>query len=186
MTNGPTSPSELNVRPATTAGPPTDAALTELRRRLVGLAVKLLWNRQDAEEVVQEAFKVAMTSGPRLPHERFGPWMMRTVTNLCLNLRRRHRPEPLADWMSKDLPVANAAPDAQAERVEQLDRLRQAIATLPEQQRVALILRTMEQMDYLDVAEVMGLSVGAVRSHVHFARQRLAELLGVQTKEGGR
>jgi RNA polymerase sigma-70 factor, ECF subfamily len=183
MTNDPTSPSELNVRPAAAVGLSSDAALAALRRRLVGLAVKLLWNRQDAEEVVQEAFKVAMISGQRLPHERFGLWMMRTVTNLCLNLRRRHRPEPLADWTGADVPAVDAAPDARADRVEQLERLRRAINTLPGQQRVALVLRTMEQMDYLDIAEVMGLSVGAVRSHVHFARRRLAELLGAQPRE---
>ena len=129
---------------------------------------------------------VAMTSGQRLPHERYGPWMMRVVANLCLNERRRHRPEPLGDRL--EMPAANGpqtAPDERAERVEQLERLRRAIGKLPEQQRIALVLRTMEQMDYLDVAEVMGLSVPAVRSHVHFARRRLAELMGAEAEGGG-
>ena len=186
MTSGPTSSSELKIRPVAASGLSGEARLAELRRRLVGWAVKLLWNRADAEEVVQEAFKTAMTSGPRLSHEGFGPWMFRTVANLCLNERRRRRPEPLGDWADLPAPgTSDSSPQARLERVEQLVRLRRAIDELPGQQRVALVLRTMEQMDYLDIAEVMGLSVAAVRSHVHFARRKLAELMGTEAREGG-
>jgi len=147
---------------------------------MIGLALKIVWNRHDAEEIVQEAFKLTLTNGPRLPHERYEPWMFRTVANLCLNLRRRRRPEPLTEWT--DIPQT-ASPADRLQRIEQLDNLRTAIAKLPGQQRIALVLRTMEQMSYTDIAEIMALSVAAVRSHVHFARQRLAELLDADTME---
>ncbi len=121
---------------------------------------------------MQDAFKQAMTTSPRLPHDRYEAWMYRTTANLCLNFRRRMRPQPLADGV--DIPH-DAAPEARLQRAEQLERLRDAVAKLPDQQRIALILRTMEQLDYSNIAEIMALTVPAVRSHVHFARRRLAE-----------
>jgi RNA polymerase sigma-70 factor (ECF subfamily) len=149
--------------------------MNELRRRLIRYAAKLVWNRQDAEEVVQEAFKLALSGGPAFSEERFAPWMFRTVGHLSLNLRRRHRPEPLAPWL--DVEQA-AAPEGRMDRAEQFERLRRAVELLPEQQRTALVLRTMEQMDYPKIAEIMELSVSAVRTHVHLARERLIGILG--------
>jgi RNA polymerase sigma-70 factor (ECF subfamily) len=175
MTNGPRATTHVPVRPAPLgADARSDGDWSRLRDRLVAFAVKLAWNRQDAEDVAQEAFRLALSSR-RLPHERFEAWMFRTVANLCLNLRRRGRPERLEEWV--ELSGAET-PHAAPQRAEQLDRLRTAIAGLPELQRVALVLRTMEQMSYLDIAEVMALSVSAVRTHVHLARRRLAEELG--------
>ena len=153
---------------------PTDR-LDELRLGMVRLAVKFVWNRDDADELVQEAFKIAVARGPRTGEERFGPWMVRTVTNLCLNHRRKRKPEPLQAWM--DVPMEGGPAEA-AERAERLERLRVAVDRLPPQQRAALVMRTMQQMDYKEIAEAMELSASAVRAHVHLARQRLAGWVG--------
>ena len=149
--------------------------LDELRRGMVRLAVKFVWNRDDAEELVQEAFKVAAARGPGTGEERFGPWMVRTVTNLCLNHRRKRKPEPLQAWMA--VPMEGGPAEA-AETAERLERLRAAIDRLPPQQRAALVMRTMQQMEYEEIAAAMKLSVSAVRAHVHLARQRLAGWMG--------
>jgi len=154
---------------------PDDPTSEAFRRRLIRLAVKLVWNREDAEDAVQEAFKLAMAKGPRQSDAALCPWLYRTVGNLCLNLRRRRRTEPLMPWIE----VAQAvAPDSRLQRAEALGGLRVAIDRLPEQQRLALVLRTMERMDYARIAEIMAISVSAVRAHVHLARRRLAEMLG--------
>lgn len=150
---------------------PGAPGLDELRRGMVRLAVKFVWNRDDAEELVQEAFKIAVARGPSIGEVRFGPWMVRTVTNLCLNHRRKRRPEPLQAWM--DVPI-ECGPAEAAERTERLVRLRSAIDRLPPQQRAALVMRAMQQMEYEEIATAMELSVSAVRAHVHLARQRLA------------
>ena len=160
--------------------PSGEAALTALHGRLVRLAVKLIWNRDDAEETVQEAFRLALTKGIPTSERRFGPWMFRTVGNLCLNHRRRRRTEPLSDWID---PPHDATPEAAAQQAEQMECLRQALERLPGQQRMALVLRTMEQMAYGDIAEVMQLSISAVRAHVHLARRRLATTLGDQGEQ---
>ncbi len=162
-------------RPVTEGGLSPQAALEDFRRRLVRFALKLIWNREDAEDVVQDAFKIAVEKGPNMGEASFGPWMFRTVGNLCLNLRRRRREAPLADWID---PPHGETPEAEALAAERLGVLRDAIGELPDQQRLALVLRAMEGLEYADIAEVMGLSVSAVRTHVHLARARLAELLG--------
>lgn len=156
-----------------------EAAIEALRRRLVQFAARLLWNRDDAEETVQEAFRVATAKGMSMRDEAFGPWLARTTANLAMNLRRRRRPEPLANAIE---PAANDTPAAHAERVERLERVRTAIETLPPQQRLAITLRTMERMDYPGIAAILDCGEAAARSHVHLARARLAHLLD---DEGG-
>jgi len=159
------------------------AAVEDHRRGLVRLAVKLVWNRDDAEDLVQEAFQLAVAKRMTPADERFGPWLYRTVSNLCLNHRRRRRAEPLGDWVAV---ADDVEPDARAQQVEQLTRLREAIGQLPDRQRLAITLRTLEQMDYPRIAEIMELSVSAVRAHVHFGRGRLAELMAVSESGAGR
>lgn len=151
------------------------ALFAALRRRLVGIAAKLLWRRDDAEDIAQEAFRIAAAGGPGPSEAGYEPWVLRTVINLCLNERRRKRPEPLADWME---PGGDESPDAIAARAERLERAREAIGKLPDQQRVALTLRAMEGMSYEEAAAVMAISPAAVRTHVHLARRRLVEMLG--------
>ncbi len=160
------------TRQANMADDPTSKAF---RQRLIRLAVKLVWNRDDAEDAVQEAFKLAMAKGPRQSAEALRPWLYRTVGNLCLNLRRRRRTEPLSRWIDV---AETAQPDSRLQRAEALGGLRAAIDQLPAQQKLALVLRTMERMDYARIAEIMSISVSAVRAHVHLARRRLAEMLG--------
>ncbi len=150
------------------------AAVEDHRRGLVRLAVKLVWHREDAEDLVQEAFQLAVAKQMTPADERFGPWLYRTVSNLCLNHRRKRKAEPLADWL--DL-ADDVRPDDRAQQVEQLTRMREAIGQLPDRQRLALTLRALEQMDYPRIAEIMELSVSAVRAHVHFGRVRLGELM---------
>jgi len=157
--------------------------LEDLHRRLVRLAVKLIWNRDDAEDTVQEAFRLALAKGVEHHVAHYRAWMLRTVGNLCLNHRRRTKPEPLADWID---PLHEATPEMAAQQVEQLARLRSAMEKLPQQQRLSLTLRTMEEMNYADIANVMQLSESAVRAHVHLARRRLAELIGHPCGEAGR
>lgn len=149
--------------------------LDELRRQMVRLAVRFVWNRDDAEELVQEAFKIAAAGGPGTGEEKFNPWMVRTVTNLCLNHRRKRKPEPLLEWMEA---ATDGGPAEAMEQTEQLERLRDSIEQLPPQQRAALVMRTMQQMSYDEIAEAMELSASAVRAHVHLARQRLAGWMG--------
>ncbi|MCG8409163.1 MAG: RNA polymerase sigma factor [Phycisphaerales bacterium] len=174
--------SNAETSPGLKPGLSEKAALEEIRRRLLRFAVKLVWNRDDAEEIVQDAFKLAWSKGVKTSEPRFGPSLFRTVANLCLNHRRRRRPATLSECieLTHSLTPAKSAQDA-----EQLNQLRNAVDQLPDQQRLALVLRMMEQMDYGDIADVMQLSTSAVRAHVHLGRRRLAEWMTGHPQEEG-
>ena len=151
---------------------PADAATAPdlWRTRLVALAMKLVWNRDDAEELAQEAFMRAIVKQIPAGDPSYGPWLMRTVANLCVNHRRRRRTEPL-----NEITLQHAGVEAGHERDDQrrLERLRLDMEQMPDQQRIALVLRGMECLDYEAIAEIMELSPAAVRTHVHLARKRL-------------
>lgn len=154
---------------------PTDAATAPAlwRTRLVALAMKLVWNRDDAEELAQEAFMRAIVKQIPAGDPGYGPWLMRTVANLCVNHRRRRRAEPL-----NELTLQDAGVEAGQKRDDQrrLERLRSDMEQLPDQQRIALVLRGMEGLEYDAIAEIMELSPAAVRTHVHLGRKRLLTL----------
>ncbi len=180
MTYGLKPKSESEARPGLRPGLSPRAAMEDFRRRLVRYAVKLVWNRDDGEEIVQDAFKLAMSKGPTATEGDFGPWMFRTVSNLAMNLRRKRRPEPLASWIGE---APDASPTTAIQKAEELERLRGAIARLPERQRMAVVLRLLEQMDYDSIAEVMELSLSAVRAQVHLGRRRLAEWMAADSED---
>ena len=163
----------LTVRP-TVRPPPAAANIDALRRRMIGLAVKLIWSKSDAEELAQETLRIALTKHIELNDEGATAWCLKTVANLCMNHRRRQRPEPLRDWVGK---ADGTTPSMQAEAVERLERLRECVSQLPPQQRLALTLRWMEQQSYAEVASVMDISESAVRAHVHQARRTLGRLM---------
>jgi len=163
----------LTVRP-TVRPPPAAANIDALRRRMIGLAVKLIWNKADAEELAQETLRIALTKHIELNDEGATAWCLKTVANLCMNHHRRRRPEPLGAWVGED---EARTPAAQAETTERLERLRDCVAQLPPQQRLAVTLRWMEQQSYAEVAAVMEISESAVRAHVHQARRALSRLM---------
>ncbi len=172
MPDGPMQPITDAASGTRRNGADDSAIIDAMRRRLVGLAVKLVWNRDDAEEIAQEALKLALTNAIGMKDDHALPWLLRTTANLCLNQRRKRRPESLDAWDDR---AANESPLEAAQRIERLEHLRTAIEKLPPQQRTALTMRTMEQMEYESIAEVMEISVAAVRTHVHAARRKLAE-----------
>lgn len=174
MTYGLEPPDERRLGESLRSGLSPQAVLEDIRRRLVRYAVKLVWNRADAEEIVQEAFKIAVSKAMSVEDESFAAWMFRTTGNLCLNFRRRRTPEALADWVGES---RGRTPLESAADAERLERLRATIAELPQQQRIAVTLRHIEQFAYRDVAEIMAISESAARAHVHQGRRRLADTL---------
>jgi len=187
-------PSDAELVRAVRAG--RRAAFDELveryQRRAVSVAFRLLGNLHDALEVCQEAFVRAYRNLDSLDDgRRFGPWLLRIVTNLSLNFRRdravgRQRLSLddciLDDRASRSERIADAAHSDQRPGVElaasELHSVVQtALAELPEQQRAALVLFSVEQLPQKEVASIMGCSVEAVKWHVFQARKKLKDRL---------
>lgn len=142
-----------------------------------GLALRILGNGADAEDVVQDTFLKVWTHRGRWEAGRakFSTWLYRVVMNRCIDLRRQPRGEDVAEVAE---PVDDK-PDAVTEihRHEVSDMLDSAMARVPEQQRYALILSYHQELSNSEIAEVMETTVPAVESLLKRGRQRLRELL---------
>jgi RNA polymerase sigma-70 factor (ECF subfamily) len=163
-----------------------EAAYRILSRRhvpaMLGLARRILGNAADAEDVAQEAMLRVWTHAPRWqPLAAFRTWLTRIVVNLCLDRKRK------AQWVDLDQAgeIPDPAPDAgeAAERNERDRQVSQAIGTLPDRQRTAIMLTYGDGMSNAEVAEVMGTTVSAVETLLVRAKQGLRRALGDDTDD---
>ena len=169
-----------------------DELIVRYQRQAVAVSYRLLGNTQDALEVTQDAFLKSFTSLSTLQKpEAFGGWLMRIVSNLSLNFRRGRKTRqqlPLddllgpsepstADTSGSDWMVQSGDPVRRLESQELGKKLQEALNQLPEKQRLAIIMFTIEQMPQKQVAETLECSVEAVKWHVFQGRKKLKEML---------
>lgn len=156
-----------------------DELVDRYERRAISVAQRLLGNLHDALEVCQEAFVRAYRNLDSLADEaRFGPWLLKIVTNLSLNLRRGRGPRIARENGRLDDgrdPATGAAarPGANLAARELAQRIRSGLAALSDRQRAALVLFSVEQLPQKQVAEILGCSIEAVKWHVFQARKKL-------------
>ena len=170
------------------------AALSELvqsqQTYVYSIAMSLMHNPADAADMTQEAFVRLMRSlGTYRAETKFTTWLYRLVTNICLDgLRRRGRPidsldEPSSTQAGDDGQTAGerladsdrwTQPEEEVELQESATEVRTALQRLPAQQRLALTLHYFEDLRYEDIAEVMGLPLNTVKSHIRRGKERLA------------
>ena len=173
-----------------------DDLVRRYQRQAVAVAYRLLGNSHDAMEVTQDAFIKAFSSLATLQKpEAFGGWLMRIVSNLSLNYRRSRKTRaqlPLDDLLGptdagqqaaaatgggSDWMTQSGDPVHLLESEEMGRKLQQALQQLPEKQRLAIIMFTIEEMPQKQVAETLQCSVEAVKWHVFQGRKRLREIL---------
>jgi RNA polymerase sigma-70 factor, ECF subfamily len=170
-----------------------DELIKRYQRQAVAVSYRLLGNSHDALEVTQDAFLKAYSSlGTLQKPAAFGGWLMRIVSNLSLNYRRSRKTRsqlPLDDLLGPGDPqqidashgsewmAASGDPVRRLESQEMGRRLQEALSELPEKQRQAIVLFTIEQMPQKDVADLLKCSVEAVKWHVFQGRKKLKELL---------
>ena len=149
-------------------------------RKAFGIAYHVLQHREDAEDAVQQAFIAALARLDTFDATRpFGPWISRVVLNHARSARRA-RTRLVRGWVEpvETLEASPAlAPDRVAERREIRERVREAVALLPERQRLAVQLVDIEGYSPADVAATLELSPVTVRWHLMAARRKLRRLL---------
>ncbi len=156
------------------------------RDRVFNLASRLLGNAADAEDVAQEAFVIVF----RKIHEfrfssRFYTWLYRVVFNLCVDHRRKSTgvSMPVAGESGAQLlaHVADPSPgpsESLGEGEERQQQVERALRRLSEPLRAAVVLRYMEDMPYEEIADVLGISLGTVKSRLNRAHEQLEQALG--------
>jgi RNA polymerase sigma-70 factor (ECF subfamily) len=153
-----------------------EARLVESATLAFRVAFSVLRHRQDAEEVAQEAFVKAYRRFAQLrDRDRFRAWLVRMTWRLAIDRQRSDRRRTARERDAETLPTATADEDFSAR--ERAERLWKAIDALPEKLRVVIVLANIEELDVVDVARVLSLPTGTVKSRLFLARQRLKELL---------
>jgi len=176
-----------------------DELIIKYQRQAVAVSYRLLGNTQDALEVTQDAFLKSFTSLASLQKpEAFGGWLMRIVSNLSLNFRRGRktgRQLPLDDLLGhgqgaggdsghgSEWTAKSGDPVRNMESAELGKKLQEALNMLPEKQRLAIVMFTIEEMPQKQVAEALECSVEAVKWHVFQGRKKLKEMLKEQMAE---
>lgn len=145
--------------------------------RVYAVALRILGNRADAEDLAQDAFLRLWTARDRWEPGRaqVGTWLYRVVVNRCIDLRRKSR-ETSVDEVP-DVADATASAVTTIHHGEMSRKLDGALTALPEHQRAAVVLFYFEDLSNAEVAEVMETTVGAVESLLKRARKKLREVM---------
>lgn len=152
--------------------------------RIFTLVSRIVVNREDAEDVTQEAFTKAYARLSSFTFQAaFFTWLYRIAVNAATDFvksRRRRRTTSLDELTESGpaLAAPGSRPDRSASRGELRERLREAIAELPPVFRTVLVLRELEDLAYDEIARILGCSIGTVESRLFRARARIRESLG--------
>lgn len=175
---------ELLARVAGGDGDAFEPLVERHQDRLVRLCERLLGDAEEARDAAQEVFvKAFRHAGRAQPRGQLFTWLYRIAVNHCLNRMRRGRiarffslsaPAEAESAPAFDPPSEAPSPDRELEERERWRATRRAIDALPESQRTVLLLAKFEGLAYREIAEVLGISLGAVESRLVRAVRRLA------------
>jgi RNA polymerase sigma-70 factor (ECF subfamily) len=142
------------------------------RHRLWAVALRTLGDREEAADAVQDALISAFRAADRFRGDSaVTTWLHRIVVNACLDRVRRTQARPTTELPDVDIEAPHVDTDTTLD-------VRSALARLPVDQRAALVLVDMQGLPVADVAEMLGVPVGTVKSRCARGRARLAAILG--------
>lgn len=162
--------------------------VNQYERKVYSLAYRLMGNHEDANDAAQEAFIRVFRMLPDFRGDSsFATWLFRIVSNACLDELRRRKRQPVTSIDSRievsdgeverEIPDAADTPEQALERVEVQKLVQYGIQSLDEDYRSVLVLRDIQGLSYNEVADVLGLTMGTVKSRLNRARAALKEKL---------
>jgi RNA polymerase sigma-70 factor, ECF subfamily len=157
-----------------------DELVSRHMRTAYAVALSVVLDPMDAEDVVQDSFISALERLDSCQPDRFAAWLMRIVRNRAISLQRRHRvrrSEPL-DWARGV--TSNDDPRADLDRARLRDSLMEAMAPLPDRQREVLLLHDLEGWRHREIGDALGMKEGTVRYTLFQARRAVRERLGYE------
>jgi RNA polymerase sigma-70 factor, ECF subfamily len=179
--------------PAPVPGPESfESIVDDYQRRLYGFALRMTGNREDAEEIVQDAFVRAYRALAKMDPQqraelRLQPWLYTITLNVTRNRLRSKRPTNVAldaladpDALLNETQEGPDQPEAIVDRAADMVLVEQALLQLPMHLRAAATLRFIEGRSHPEIAEILNQPIGTVKSHVHRAVRILRRILGPQ------
>ncbi|MCY3023802.1 MAG: RNA polymerase sigma factor [Planctomycetota bacterium] len=174
-----------------------EALLARYETPVITFCYAFMRNREAAEDLAQETFmRVFRNSRRYQPVAKFTTWLYRIAANLCINELKKGKlrqsmsldepagPNPEGSKIIDRLASNHASPLSDAERREAQGLISIAIDHLPDEQRTTLILVEFHHMPYQEIAEILGVTVSAIKMRVKRARETLREMLKVLESQG--
>ena len=164
-----------------TSTPSLDSLLRDHYSMIQAVCRRILLNDSDADDATQNAM-IAIVRGYESFDGRsaFSTWVYRIATNAALDELRRRRRRPLSLFSNdgQQVDIADSHSNDRQLAFEASDYLAQGLAQIPEEFRVALVLRDVADLDYEEISQVLNIPIGTVRSRIARGRGRLADILG--------
>ncbi len=161
--------------------------VTEYEKNVYNLALRMCKNAEDAADMSQEAFIKAYNSLKSFRGDsKFSVWLYRIVSNLCLDHLRRQNRRPVRSLSVEDsdgetaeieIPDEEQAPERLLERKATCDAVRRGLDELNTEQREILLLREIQGFSYDEIAKVLNIESGTVKSRIFRARKKLCDFL---------
>ena len=169
---------------------PLEQLLRENYSMMRSVCWRILGNESDADDATQNAMMAIVKNFSSFDERSaFSTWAYRIATNAALDELRRRRRRPLTLLRQDDgeaMDIADQRSEDQFSYVDAHDELSSALALIPEEYRVALVLRDVADLDYEEISHILDVPIGTVRSRIARGRGRLAEILGNQSPSGER
>jgi RNA polymerase sigma-70 factor (ECF subfamily) len=151
---------------------------------------RILSNESDADDATQNAMMAIVKNFSSFDERSaFSTWAYRIATNAALDELRRRRRRPLT-LLGHDngeaMDIADQRSEDQFSHIDAHDELSSALALIPEEYRVALVLRDVADLDYEEISHILDVPIGTVRSRIARGRGRLAGILGNENPSGER
>lgn len=165
-----------------------DELMQHYEKKVYALCFRMAGNHDDAEDLAQESFLKVFRALPSFKGDaQFSTWLYRIVTNTCLDERRKRGRKPVLVSIDKPvatgdgemtIPLPDKAPDPLCETLagELQTEIQELLAQLPQEQRVVIVMRDLEGYSYEEIAAVLGVNMGTVKSRLNRARARLRDL----------
>ena len=151
------------------------------------ISYRMLGNRHEAEDIVQEAFIRAYVNIQRYNLElKFSTWLYRITTNLCIDRIRKKKPDYYLDaevkgteglTMYSQVPSKTTLPEDDVESLELQDTIQKEIMKLPEKYRSVIVLKYIEELSLKEISEILEMPLGTVKTRIHRGREALRKRL---------
>lgn len=163
------------------------------QKKVYNLALRMTGNQEDAADLAQEAFiRVFRSISGFKEQSSFSTWVYRITTNVCLDeIRKRKNRKVISidedihmddGEMRRQIVSDDPLPDELAERAELRGIVNDAINSLPEDQRIVITLRDLNGLSYEEIAQILDIPGGTVKSRINRARQALRNVLSARTE----
>lgn len=166
-----------------------DQLVLKYEKKIFNLAYRICGNYDDASELAQEAFIKAFKSiGSFRADSEFGTWLYRITLNVCYDFIRKNKKQNIISisevgeegYIIQNLHSNDISPGDYAENRETIKEITNAIGTLKEDQRTMIILRDIEGFTYSEIAKILKISEGTVKSRINRARLSLSNILSAK------